>query len=176
VDAGTALTRHRAAVARYAAAARQVAERPELWRTPAAEGKWSPAQVTLHLVLAFEAVRRELVEGVPMALRTTGWQRLVLRHTIVRRLLRGGPFPRGARAPREARPPVPQEDAMTLIGRFEALGAELEAQLMDLHRADPRRTLTHPYFGGLRVPETIYISARHIEHHTGQLPVAAGSA
>jgi hypothetical protein len=173
-----ALALHRAAAAAYAAAARAAAARPAVWSTPVAEGKWSPAQITLHLVLAFEAVAREIREGVPMALRTTAWQRLLLRFTILRRLLRGGRFPRGARSPREARPPVPAEgpvpveDGAVLIARFEALADGVEALLRQRVESDAGKVrLTHPYFGRLPAAQTVYISARHIDHHRGQLPV-----
>jgi hypothetical protein len=168
-----AIARHRAAVAEYAAVARRVGAQAGVWSAAPAEGKWSPAQITLHLVLACEAARRELHDGVPVALRTTGWQRLLLRFTIVRRLLRGGPFPRGARAPKEARPPeaaARTENAEALIGRFEALAAALETELLSAVHANPRMRMTHPYFGRLPVAETIYLSARHIEHHRSQLP------
>jgi hypothetical protein len=160
----------KAAVAEFAAAARRVAQDPARWAAPLGEGKWSPAQVTLHLVMAFEAVRRELDEGVPMALRTRRWQQFLLRHTILRRLLRGGPFPGGAKSPREARPPVPTESAESLIARFEALGAEMEARAEAEARAGTGLQLRHPYFGRLSMAEMMYIAARHIEHHRGQLP------
>jgi hypothetical protein len=165
-----AVALHEAAVTEFAAAARIVARDAARWDAPLAEGKWSPAQITLHLIMAFEAVGRELDGGPAMALRTKRWHRLVLRFTIQRRLLRGGVFPGGARAPREARPPVPTEDAASLIARFEQLASELMARVNTLHAADPRARLTHPYFGALPLHETVYISARHVQHHRGQLP------
>jgi hypothetical protein len=165
-----AVALHDAAVAEYAAAARVVARDTARWDAPLAEGKWSPAQITLHLIMAFEAVGRELDGGPAMALRTKAWHRLVLRFTLQRRLLRGGAFPVGARAPREARPPVPTENAASLIARFEQLAAELVARVSTLHAADPRARLTHPYFGALPLHETVYISARHVRHHRSQLP------
>jgi hypothetical protein len=121
---------------------------------------WAAAACASGVVLKlsealFEAAGRELRDGVPMALRTTGWQRMVLRHTILRRLLRGGPFPGGARSPRETRPPaVPDgEPADLLIRRFEASAVELEGALAAAGEADPKRRLTHPYFGRLPLAE-----------------------
>jgi hypothetical protein len=169
-----ALRLHGEAVAEYALAARQVAGTTGLWDTPREEGKWSPAQITLHLIMAFEAVRRELDEGVAMALRTRPWQRLVLRFTIRRRLLRGGAFPQGARSPREARPPTPTEDTPTedaavLIGRFEQRAAELTRDIVERRTTHPGTRLTHPYFGRMTLAQTVYASARHIQHHRAQL-------
>jgi hypothetical protein len=164
------LAQHTRAVEEYAAAARRVAAVPGLWLAGPADGRWSPAQITQHLVMAFEAVSRELAGEPGMALRTTAWQRLLLRFTIQRRLLRGGAFPQGARSPREARPPATAEDAATLVPRFEVLAAALESRLAERRDADPRAQLTHPYFGRLSLRDTVYISARHIDHHRAQLP------
>jgi hypothetical protein len=161
---------HEAAAAGYAAAARSVSRDTAVWDTPLKQGGWSPAQITLHLVLAFEAVRRELDGGAAMALRTTAWQRLLLRFTIQRRLLGGGAFPHGARAPRETRPPVPAEDAALLIARFEQGAADVTARAAESYRARPATRLTHPYFGSMPLPDIIYVSARHIQHHRAQLP------
>jgi hypothetical protein len=160
---------HRRAAAEYAAAARQLAADDVAWITPPVAGKWSAAEITQHLILVFEAVGRELRGGVPMVLRTRAWHRFVLRFTIQRRLLAGGPFPRGARAPREARPQPPGGSAAALVERFERLHDELLAELETAFAERPRLRLTHPYFGRLGAVDTVCISARHIQHHATQL-------
>jgi hypothetical protein len=164
-----ALDQHAAAVASYARAARDVAADPARWSLAPAAGKWTPAQVTLHLVMSFDAARRELDGGAAMALRTTWWQRAILRVTVVPVLLRGGPFPRGARAPREVRPPVTTEGGASLIQRFEGAAAQLEGRVAELMVTRPGLRMTHPYFGPLSMDRMLRMSARHIEHHRGQL-------
>lgn len=168
-----ALGLHDRAVADYAAAARRLARDDAAWAAPRAEGKWSPAQITLHLIMAFDAVAGELNGGRGMQLRTKAWLRLVLRHTVVRRMLRGGPLPAGAKAPRETRPPVPTEDAATLIARLESSAAGLDRLLRAAAARNPALRLTHPYFGPMPLDEITIVSARHVEHHLRQLEAVA---
>jgi hypothetical protein len=164
-----AIALHEGAVAQFAEAARAVARRGAVWDSPRAEGKWSPAQITLHIIMAFDAVAGELDGGPGMQLRTRPWMHILLRHTVVRRMLRGGRLPTGARAPRETRPPVPMEDAETLIARFEDAAASLNRRLIAAAAAAPGRRLSHPYFGQMPLHEITTVSARHVEHHLRQL-------
>jgi hypothetical protein len=164
-----AIALHEGAVAQFAEAARAVARRGAVWDSPRAEGKWSPAQITLHIIMAFDAVAGELDGGPGMQLRTRPWMHIILRHTVVRRMLRGGRLPTGARAPRETRPPVPTEDAETLIARFEDAAASLNRRLLAAAAAAPGRRLSHPYFGQMPLHEITTVSARHVEHHLRQL-------
>lgn len=160
---------HNRAATDFAASARRAAEDDAVWSAPYAPGKWSPAQVVQHLVLAFEAVQRELHEGVPMKSRTRAWHRLILRFTLQRTLMRGGAFPRGARSPREARPHGDTGPADALIARFERLNEELLAELEDSRASRPQLRLAHPYFGQLTPTDMTYVSARHIQHHEAQI-------
>lgn len=160
---------HRRAAAEFAASARRAAADESVWSASYAPGKWSPAQIVQHLVLAFEAVQRELHEGVPMKLRTRAWHRLILRLTLQRTLMHGGAFPRGARSPREARPGDEAGPAEELIARFEQLNDELLVELDDARTSSPDLRLLHPYFGRLTVTDMTYVSARHIQHHEAQL-------
>lgn len=166
---GDVVILHNRAAADFAASARRAAASDEVWSAPYAPGKWSPAQIVQHLALAFEAVQRELREGVPMKSRTRAWHRLVLRFTLQRTLMRGGAFPRGARSPRETRPHGDTGRAETLIARFEQLNRELLAELDDARTSRPALRLTHPYFGRLTPTDMTYVSARHIQHHEAQL-------
>ena len=62
---------HRAAVREYADKAGAITS--SLWFTPRAEGKWTPAEETRHLVLTYEALTRDLLEGMTLRLRGTPW-------------------------------------------------------------------------------------------------------
>jgi hypothetical protein len=59
-----------------------------------APAKWSPSEIASHVIEAYEVLGREL----------NGGRGKVLRHTILTGMLRGRPFPAGARPPRETRP------------------------------------------------------------------------
>jgi hypothetical protein len=167
-----ALRLHEQAAADYGRAAASLPA--EAWSTPIGEGKWTPAQITDHLSRAYEVVLRELRGGTGMAVRTRAWQRLLLRFTIVPRLLRGGWFPPGARAPRETRPLETAVDAEpeALLAEFRRLAAEFQAAAEAAHARDRRQRITHAYFGASSLEDGVLLCARHIEHHHRQLRAA----
>src|SRR4051812_40127940 len=98
----TLVARHSASVDEYLAVARGVPA--TRWASPIAPGKWTPAEMTCHLLESYRVLRRELAGGPGMQLRLRRLHRLVLRYTLFPRILRRGQFPAGARAPRETRP------------------------------------------------------------------------
>lgn len=156
----------RAAAALEATAA---AVPPERWNKPFAPGKWSPAEVVQHLVLAYEVLLRELGGGGGMALRTRWWQRLLLWYTLRPRLLAGKPFPKGARAPREVRPETTEQTQEDARARFVELSARFAGAMEDAHRDRPRTRLTHAYFGAQPLEEVLRFVAAHLRHHDAQL-------
>ncbi|MEO5510553.1 MAG: DinB family protein [Longimicrobiales bacterium] len=159
------IAQHEKAAAEYLSTAALVTS----WDTAPAPGKWSAARITTHLNLAFEAILREIGGGPPMALRTKPLPRFILRHTIMRRLLRGGKFPNGAPAPRETRPPETHADRTVALAEFGRLADEVTVAITAAHRRDPPMKFRHPYFGFVPVNDGLYISARHVQHHCAQL-------
>jgi hypothetical protein len=149
-----------------AAAERVSAER---WLQPRAEGKWSPAEIVEHLNLAYEVLLRELNGGPGMQIRTKLWQRLLIRLTIMPKLLRGGPFPNGARAPRETRPVLSTTDKASAIATLRERGEKLASVASDVRQTKPRTRLTHAYFGKGSVENGVLLCARHMQHHHKQL-------
>jgi len=164
---------HRAAVEAFVASAAATAS--EDWHRPVREGKWSPAQIAEHLFLGLEAVRRDLEQGPPMKFVLPAWKRLLLRRTVLPRLLATGRFPAGVRAPREIRPAVPTVTREEALRRLESAAAQIDARC----KRDPRAAslrLAHPYFGALPAPDLILILAWHTIHHRAQLPAAPPSS
>ena len=158
---------HSAVTADFVSAASKVP--PDRWLAPRAEGKWSPAEVVEHVTLAYDTLLRELQGGDGMKIKTKWWQRMFLRFTVVPRLLRGGAFPSGARAPRETRPASANPDQNAAVAvlrervvRFDALTSEAVASRR-------RVRLTHAYFGRATVPEAVLLCTRHVQHHLAQL-------
>jgi hypothetical protein len=136
--------------------------------SPIAPGKWSPAEITAHVAKAYRVLTVELGGGAGMELRGSKLQRLVLRHTILPRLLSGRPFPPGARAPRETRPTeIIADPVLALTTVVE--GAERFTR--DLTEKASRQTvrLTHAYFGRLSAREGLELSTMHTRHHAQQL-------
>jgi DinB family protein len=155
---------------RAAIALAETAERvpQQQWLEPRAEGKWSPGHVLEHLNLTYDVLTRELEGGTGMAVLTNAWQRFLLRLTIVPRILRGGWFPAGARAPREIRPAEAAADKSVAIAAFRDRSARFHQAAV---AAEARRgvKLSHAYFGRSGVRDSMLLCTRHIEHHQRQL-------
>jgi len=167
----TLLDDHRAAVREFDARAAAVAV--DAWLTPRAEGKWTPAQETRHLIMAFEALTRDLLEGKPMRLRGSAWQRPIWRLIGMTSMLWLGKIPTAVSAPREVRPesePAPQSELLPL---FRKRAEEFEAALLRTFREAPRRTMTHPMFGSVALDHAVRLSAVHTRHHANFLPAVA---
>ncbi len=140
----------------------------EAWDKPIAEGKWSPAQITQHLILAYEIFTTELLGGPSIKVRTKGLKRLLIRYFIVPRMLRTGKIPEGVPAPRESRPEkelLPQVETLLKLKR---LGDEVESLLK--HRLEQKDFgITHPYAGKLSPLMGLQFCAVHVAHHGEQL-------
>lgn len=162
-----ALAIHRSASAALATAAEEV--EPDAWHRPQADGKWSPAQITDHLIQTYVVLLRELEGGEGMRVRTRFLQRVFLRLTMMPRLLRGAGFPERAPAPPEIRPskaPADQQDGVAL---FRRRAAEFEAAAQRVLKQRPSAQLTHAYFGRSSLAVSVLFCARHIEHHRAQI-------
>jgi hypothetical protein len=158
-----------------AAALADTAERipSEQWLLPREEGKWSPGHVLEHLNLTYDTLTRELEGGPGMAVQTTFWQRILLRLTIVPKILRGGWFPSGARAPREIRPAQPAADKDAAIATFRERAKRFDlAAVAAQAKGDVK--VSHAYFGKAGVPDSMLLCSRHIEHHQRQLVTFLG--
>lgn len=160
------LAEHRSAADSFLRAGRAVPE--PAWTRPVAAGKWSPAQIAEHVRLSFEVLTRELVEGTGMRVVVSPWKRFLFRRLFLNRIVRTGRFPRGIRAPREARPVAPPATRSEALRLVEAAAADFEGACANV--ADPRsRRLTHPYFGRVPLPLACRFLARHTRHHQDQL-------
>jgi hypothetical protein len=157
---------HSAAVKSLVETAEQIPA--DRWLLPREEGKWSPGHVLQHLNQTYEVLLRELRGGTGMAIQTKLWQRWMLRFTVVPKILRGGWFPSGARAPREIRPAEPAADKDAAIAKFRALSKEFDGIAIKA-QANGGQKLSHAYFGKAGVPDSVLLCTRHIEHHTRQL-------
>ncbi|HEY0592353.1 MAG TPA: DinB family protein [Thermoanaerobaculia bacterium] len=141
----------------------------ERWKAPRAEGKWSPAETLEHLAISYDVLLGELETGVGMRVVTSAWQRLLLRVTMVPRILRHGAFPRGARAPREVRPQMPASEQPGAIAAFREKADRFASTVAGTRAARPGARLTHAYFGRSSLAHALAFTARHLEHHRRQL-------
>lgn len=158
-----ALELHRAAAEELLRAAEAVPE--SRWRDPVQEGKWSPAEILEHLNNTYDILLSELSGGAGMKIRTALWQRILLRLTIVPRIMKKGIFPKNAPAPKEIRP-LNAPDREPAISAFRERAERLEATAKT---AAPKQKVTHAYFGSSSVANGVTLCARHIQHHTVHL-------
>lgn len=142
------------------------------WETQPAAGKWSPAEVILHLILTYEHLAREQqgIAGIP--LKVPRWKAWALRHLILPRLLAGRPIPPGVRSPREVRPVGALPPASEAATRLRAMSAEWEGA-MTANQVRRTARSVHPMFGPLPLPTMLRFVTLHTRHHCRQLQRAA---
>lgn len=164
-DLAAACEANRRSVADFVTAARSVDS--AAWGREAAPGKWSPAQVTEHVTLAYEKTRDLLANppagGVPWYLRP------LVRYFYVRPILKTGKFPANTKAPRQFRPSDAAEPAGALLSRLESAAGGLERDLEGL-ASQGRSAISHPIFGRILLPDALQFQALHTAHHRRQLP------
>ena len=158
---------HQDAVRAYIAAASKIDA--DAWRRPVAEGKWSPAEITEHLKLAYTAASREIKGGDGVQVRTNRLLQRLLRFAFLPRLLKTGKFPKGADAPPEMKPAIIVEDQTAALARLSSLAGEFQSELSE-RRGSTETYFTHHVFGRLSLPEVMRLATVHIIHHRKQLP------
>lgn len=166
-DLAAGLAAHRTSLAAYAAASKAVPD--ARWNQPPAPDKWSPGQVTEHLRMTYVVVGGEL-EGKPgLTPRTPWWIRPLLRFRFLRRILKDGAVPAGAKAPRELRPDAGPFDRDRTLDALTQAAAAFEATLTRRWN-DPSAAVTHHVFGRLSAADMLRFATVHLDHHARQLP------
>lgn len=139
------------------------------WIEPRAPGKWSPAELTQHLILTYEALATELSGGPSIRVRVKGWRQLVLRVFVLPRFLKHGIVPPGVRSPKEIAPAAGDPDRPAALTRLEAASRTFEDLAAGGERSGARG-VTHPFFGRLSLAQGVRFAEVHLRHHTSQLP------
>lgn len=158
--------RHARAVSEFLDAANGIPA--ERWLLPVADGKWTPAQVTVHVIQSYEITTRQLRTGEGLKVQTGWLVRRILRQVVLRPIMWTRKLPRGAKAPKILLP------GETAIGRDEALDrlrivvAEFEGELR-ARRDQPDLQLTHHIFGSFDPCTGLDFLAVHTAHHGRQL-------
>jgi hypothetical protein len=140
------------------------------WETPRSDNKWTPAQEVKHVILAYEAFIRELSGGTGMRLYGNPFKRAIWRMIGLTSVTLRKKLPRGARAPREIRPPDGPYDQAELLAEFRARTAEFEALFRRVLAEYPSKRVSHPYFGALALVKAIELATVHTRHHAAVLP------
>jgi len=144
------------------------------WETPRAPGKWTPAQETAHLALAYGAFAAAMRGGPPLKLRLPEARALELQRTVLPRILEGQGFPAGAKAPAESRPPDRPGDQDLLLSQLSVAGHAFASASVEAWLAAPDGRVVHPYFGPLRLTDLLQLLSAHLQHHARYLPPLSG--
>jgi hypothetical protein len=167
LDFAKAAADHREAIEAFARTVESLDR--DAWNVSREPGKWSPAEIAQHLILSYGPPLAELAGGAGFSVRLPWWKRTVLRWKMLPKILYAEKFPKGAPAPREARPKAgaasPEEAARLLREN----AGQFELRLSEGHAARSVR-LTHSYFGKLTAPQILKLMAVHAHHHRAQLP------
>ena len=158
---------HRDAIEAFARAVEALDR--DAWNVARAQGKWTPAEIAQHLILSYGPPMAELGGGPGFAVRLPWWERAVLRRRVLPKILYLEEFPKGAPAPREARPGEGASSPETAAGLLRESAGEFARRLCEAAVARPVR-LTHSYFGKLTAPQILKLMAVHVRHHRDQLP------
>ena len=159
---------HAASVREFAAKAGRVEE--SRWLVPRAEGKWTPAQETRHLILAYDAFLRDAAGSGKMRLKGNALKRRIWRLFGLTAILWRKRIPVAARAPRESRPEWEPASCAELLPQFHSRATSFADTITRLQKNEPGRTFTHPYFGELAIEQTLTLVAVHNRHHAAFLP------
>lgn len=162
------LSDHRAAVREYIEKAGTL--HAAQWLTPRAEGKWTPAQETRHIMLAYEAFIRDLEGGTPLRLRGTALKRRLWRWVGLNSILWRKRIPAAVHAPSETRPEWETAAPTELLPRVQRLADAFHTTFANVWRKEPHRRVTHPMFGSLTLDHAIRLLSVHTRHHAALLP------
>jgi hypothetical protein len=164
----TLLTDHVGAVAEFVERAKTLSNAQ--WLTPRAHGKWTPAQETKHVILAYDAFLRQLTEGTPMRLRGNALKRRIWRLIGLTSILWRKRIPVAVNAPREVRPDVITSGPDELLPDLRRRAEEFDVAFAHAWRNEPRRRMTHYMFGTLSLDQGIRLVSVHTRHHAAFLP------
>lgn len=174
-----ALAEHERALAAFASACERIP--PASWHRAPAPGKWSPAEVVVHVCQAYELGRDAAAGGPGMRLlvsRRRAWQ---LRTLMLPLVVVTSRFPRGVPAPREVTPDPAASRGLTpdaAAARLERVAGDAAAALRRAADVRPMPRIMHAYFGALTPRASLRLLSAHTRHHARGLarlhPAAAG--
>lgn len=172
-----ALAEHEAVLGAFLAGISRVA--PARWWQPPAAGKWSPAEVALHVTLAYEFGSAAVNAGAAMRPRVPPLGAWLARCVLLPALLRVGAFPRGAASPPEVLPSPLEARTLTAADAARRLAQAGASAARSLCSADARRPavrVTHAYFGPLAPCAALRLLTAHTRHHAQHLVAPPSSA
>lgn len=165
-DWATSIAEHERVVTAFLALLGQVP--PDAWHHRAAAGRWSPAELTLHVCRAYEFGVEAVRHGAGMQMRVPRPLAWFVRTVLLPRMLAAERFPRGAESPDEVRPDAALAARLSideLTGRLRETAAAARTALQSLAHERPGARITHAYFGPMPPHTTLRLLSAHTRHH-----------
>jgi hypothetical protein len=161
-----AVESNRRAVAEFVAAALDVSA--SRWMEPRSQGKWSPAQVTEHVAIAYE-IAGQIIDGTARipGRKPPAFLRPLIRMFIRATVLRTGTFYK-SKTPVAYEPSSRPESQHVLCDRLQRASDAFEQKARDKVGAGIN-VLQHPYFGRFRIMDLVTLQAHHARHHRLQI-------
>lgn len=160
------MERHRAAVALYFQCAGIIPE--NAWLTPIEAEKWTPAQITEHLILTYQVFLQQMRGEQNIKTVYGSGMQWLLRLLILPGIYRRRKLPRGAQAPEEILPVKADQRREAAIEQLKKAVGEFENEA-SARRNEESLRLTHHVFGKIKLIQGIDLAAIHTEHHARQL-------
>jgi hypothetical protein len=172
----SAFEEHDRALRSFIAACERVPS--EKWHLAHSPGKWSPADVALHLCHAYE-LACDTAAGAPgMRMLVTRRKAWALRTLLLPVILSTGRFPQGVPAPEEVIPDrtvsnrLTRDDTLARLERAAQGGAE---GLESAAEERPTTRVMHAYFGALTPLTALRLLSAHTRHHARGLARQSGA-
>ena len=164
-DLKTVIANNRRAVTDFLSTAGALA--PSEWGRPRAPGKWTPGQVTEHLVLTYE-LGRGILHGTFPGPATPRVVRPLIRVLFLKRILRRGHFGRPTKTLESLEPAASPASPEVLAARLQAAATAFEEDIETTARSG-QATLDHPFFGKVHLDDYVRFQVIHTHHHRIQL-------
>jgi hypothetical protein len=138
------------------------------WTQPLGAGRWSPAQVLLHIEQSYRLGDEALRGGPGMRVVSPRFAAWLGRTVMLPLMTLTGRFPRNAPAPREVRPDADVAHALPrleLTTRVQSAATKALGTLREVLASGGHARVTHAYFGALTPYQTLRILNAHTRHH-----------
>lgn len=138
------------------------------WTEPLGPGRWSPAQVLLHIEQSYRLGDDALRGGAGMRVRTSPLIAWLSRTLLLPLITLTRRFPRNAPAPREIIPDAAEAHAIPrveLTVRVQAAATQALATLRQAVQDGRAVKVRHAYMGALSPYQTLRLLNGHTRHH-----------
>jgi hypothetical protein len=138
---------------------------PARWREPLGTGRWTPAQLSEHVLRTYEASIEQLRGDLPTRIRVGPVAQRLLRWVLLPHILFRRSIPLRSRSPGAITPSEKGVEQSELTARLREAAEVLHHEF----RTTASTHLLHPYFGALDLRTGMRFVAAHTDHHRKQL-------